>query len=633
MKAFLATLLILIAPLTQASPDLQKLVQLVDYVGVDYAGAVSDGVIISAEEYAEMQDFSAAIAEQIAALPTSPVQASLLTRAGELRGMIEARQSAATVASLAGSLRHELISHYRVTVTPRVAPDLSGARQLYAENCAACHGAEGLGNGPLAANLEPAPIDFHDRGRAAQRSLYGLYSTITHGVEDTSMLGYPQLSEKQRWSLAFYVGQMALSQHEIQAGQTALAANPAHPLRQLDTLTTLSPAEAGSQYGAEGAALMAQLRMHPAPLFGNQSPLRYAHNRLVESIDTYAGGDADTAYRIAVDAYLEGFELMEPGLDAVAPELRLTIEGAMTQLRTGFRDGTSLAIQQQRATELYDLLDQAQARLDGTSLSGSSAFASAFLILLREGLEALLVVAALAAFLIKTGRRDGLPFLHIGWGGALLLGVVTWFLASNFLTIGGEQRELTEGIAAVVAALMLFYVGFWLHDKTHALQWKRFIEGSVQKALGTGTLWALAGLSFIAVYREVFETILFYQALWLQVDVSGQQMALSGVGAAVAVLVVLAWVILRYSTRLPLRQFFGVTGIFMFVMAVVFAGKGVAALQEAGKLPVNPIQFPRVELLGIYPNLQSLAFQLALIALAIFLIVGRNRLAPAASQG
>jgi high-affinity iron transporter len=441
------------------------------------------------------------------------------------------------------------------------------------------------------------------------------------------------LSEQQRWSLAFYVGQQALSREDLQAGPAALSAHPAHPLKELGTLTTLTPAEADSQFGATGRALMAQLRLEPAPLFSKPSPLGYAQRRLEESLTTYRHGDAEAAYRIAVDAYLEGFELVEPGLDAVAPELRLSIEGAMTELRTGFRDGAPSSLQQQRADALYELLDQAQARLDGTSLSGSAAFASAFLILLREGLEALLVVAALAAFLIKTERRDGLPYLHLGWGAALLLGVGTWFLASNFIAIGGEQRELTEGIAAVVAALMLFYVGFWLHSKTHALHWKHFIEGSVKKALGTGSLWALAGLSFIAVYREVFETILFYQALWLQVDVGGRSMALSGVGAAVAVLVVLAWVILRYSTRLPLRQFFGVTGIFMFVLAVVFAGKGVAALQEAGKLPVNPIEFPRVELLGIYPNLQSLAFQLALIALAVFLIIGRNRLAPTPSQG
>ena len=140
-----------------------------------------------------------------------------------------------------------------------------------------------------------------------------------------------------------------------------------------------------------------------------------------------------------------------------------------------------------------------------------------------------------------------------------------------------------------------------------------------------GTLWGLAGLSFIAVYREVFETILFYQALWLQVDQQGQGMTLAGVGTAAATLAVLAWLVMRYSARLPLRQFFGITGVFMFVLAVVFAGKGVAALQEAGKLPVNPIDFPRIELLGVYPNMEGLVLQFGLVAVALLLVFARSR--------
>ncbi|HKF93130.1 MAG TPA: FTR1 family protein, partial [Gammaproteobacteria bacterium] len=142
--------------------------------------------------------------------------------------------------------------------------------------------------------------------------------------------------------------------------------------------------------------------------------------------------------------------------------------------------------------------------------------------------------------------------------------------------------------------------------------------------LTRGTLWGLAGLSFIAVYREVFETILFYQALWVQADSAGSSMVLAGMGVAVVALVVAAWLILRYSARLPLRQFFSISGTFMFILAVILAGKGVAALQEAGKLPINPIPFPRVEILGIYPNSQGLILQVAMVAIALFLIRGNG---------
>ncbi|MGH8464600.1 MAG: FTR1 family iron permease, partial [Pseudomonas sp.] len=207
---------------------------------------------------------------------------------------------------------------------------------------------------------------------------------------------------------------------------------------------------------------------------------------------------------------------------------------------------------------------------------------------------------------------------------ALVLGVVTWVVSAYLINISGAGRELTEGIAALLAACVLFYVGFWMHDKTHARQWQRFIRGSVQKALGRGTLWGLAGLSFIAVYREVFETVLFYQALWAQTDAAGQGMALAGMGAAAVALAIIAWLILHYSVRLPLRQFFAVTGVFMFILAVILAGNGVAALQEAGKLPISVIPFPRIEILGIYPNLQSLLAQAGLVALAVLLMWSSN---------
>ena len=174
-------------------------------------------------------------------------------------------------------------------------------------------------------------------------------------------------------------------------------------------------------------------------------------------------------------------------------------------------------------------------------------------------------------------------------------------------------------MAAIVATLVLLYVGFWMHDKTSAAKWKKFIDDSMHKALTSGTLWTLTGLSFIAVYREAFETILFYQALWAQTNEPGKTMAFSGFLTAVGVLAVLGWLIMRYSVRLPLRQFFAVTGGLMFFLAIIFAGKGIAALQEAGVIISSPVNFVRFDLLGIYPNLQGLLVQLALIILAVFL--------------
>jgi len=618
-------LLLFLPGIALASPDLPELVQLIDYVGVDYRGAVSDGMIVNPAEYSEMRDFAAAITEQAKQLPIKDTTAAIQRQAQQLSQMVERRESSDTVAAASASLRHQLITVYNVVVTPRRAPDLPRARQLFAENCVACHGMNGRGDGPMARNLDPAPTDFTDAGRYSQRTLYGLYSTISAGVTDTAMRGFDNLSEADRWNLTFLVGQMASSPEAQAAGKTLLAANaPAAELAQLDRLTVTTPGEARELYGEDGAKVMAYLRGNPQVLFANASPLDFAHEMLDASVGAYRAGRHDEAYKLAVAAYLEGFELVEHSLEGVDGDLRRTIETRMTDYRNLLRNNAAVDTVTEQATEVRQLLDQAAERLNSATLSTGAAFISAFVILLREGLEAILVVAALAAFLIKTERRDGMAYLHFGWIGALVLGIFTWLASVYLFDFSGANREITEGVAALVAMVVLFYVGFWMHSKTNAIQWKRFIDGSVQKALSTGTLWGLAALSFIAVYREVFETILFYQALWVQADGAAQAMLLSGLGSAVVALAVLAWLILRYSTRLPLRQFFLVTSIFMFVLAVVFAGKGVAALQEAGKLPIDPVNFPRIDLLGIYPNLQALLIQAGLVMLAVFILWGAN---------
>jgi len=616
-------LLLALPGLSLANSDLSKLVQLVDYVGVDYRGAVHAGEVVDPAEYNEMRDFTRAIEEQARQLPETRHTTAIQTSAHQLAQLVEQRQAPDTIAASAAALRHSLIDTFKIAVVPRMAPDLQRARQLFSDNCASCHGLSGRGDGVQAHGMEPAPTDFTNAGRYGQRTVYGLYSTISAGVGDTAMRSFTELSETDRWSLAFLVGQMATTAAARDAGKSVLAAQaPAGALADLKRFTVTTPNEARAAYGKSGADVMAYLRAHPESMFANTAPLNYARDTLAASLDAYRAGQRETAYKLAVAAYLDGFEPIEHSVDAVDSELRGRVETGMTNYRNLLRGENALNVVEGQATAVQHLLDEVSARLSEGTLSTGAAFASAFIILIREGLEALLVVAALAAFLIKTERRDALPYLHYGWGGALLLGMATWIASMYLFDFSGAGRELTEGVAALVAMAVLFYVGFWMHSKTNAVQWKRFIDGSVQKALSTGTLWGLTALSFIAVYREVFETILFYQALWVAADVPARTMLISGLGAGIAMLAVLSWLILRYSTRLPLRQFFSATSIFMFVLAVIFAGKGIAALQEAGKLPLDPVSFPRIDLFGVYPNLEGLAVQGGLLMLATLILWG-----------
>ncbi len=610
---------------SSAQAGTQQLLQLIDYVGVDYSGAVENGQIVNPGEYAEMQDFSAGIQQQFQQLAEGGVKTSLLADVKQLRQMIEDKADAKAVNKLSAQMRMKIIRGYNIVATPRKQPDLQHAAELYMQHCASCHGDNGFGDGAMGKGLEPAPTNFHDAERYSQRTTYSLFSTITQGVSGTAMRAFPELSDHERWSLAFYVGRMGVDAESLKAGE-ALRSNTkmTSPLADLKTFTVTTPGEAAMQDGEQGAALMSYFRQYPEALFSKKSPLDFSIKKLDESLQAYKNNNKKQAYEYAVEAYLEGYELVENGLDALDPELRLTVENAMTGLRQEIRSDKAVAEVSKEIERIKALLHEVKDTLASRTMSGGSAFAASAFILLREGLEALLVVVALVAFLIKTNRRDGLIYIHIGWVGALLAGFATWLLSVTLIDISGVSREVTEGAAAIISTLVLFYVGYWMQDKSHLDKWKNFIDNSVNKVLDKGGLWGLAGLSFIAVYREVFESILFYQALWVQTDELGKSMIMSGFTTAVGVLAVLAWLIMRYSIKLPLRQFFSMAGILMLSLAVIFAGKGVAALQEAGFIPITTVSFPRIDLLGVYPNLQGLILQAVLIVLALLLLTRKH---------
>jgi high-affinity iron transporter len=373
-----------------------------------------------------------------------------------------------------------------------------------------------------------------------------------------------------------------------------------------------------ARHGADAVAVQAWLTAHPEALAAAApAPLDFARGKLDDSARLYARGEREPARQAAIAAYLEGFELVENSLDNVGAPLRLEIEREMMALRNAIGSSQGADAVSAQVTRIHALLERAQDKLSGDGLTPAAAFFSSLLILLREGLEAILVLAAIIAFVRKTGRRDAMTWIHVGWVGAVALGVVTWFVADRMITISGANRELTEGVTALIAAAMLLYVGYWLHSKSYAQAWQHFIREQVSSALGKGTVWALATVSFLAVYRELFEIVLFYQALWVQAGASGRDAVLGGIAAAALLLALLSWAILRYSVRLALGPFFAVTAWLLAALAVVFAGHGVAALQEAGVLDSSPVRFVSIPMLGVHPTLQGLGTQFSALALVL----------------
>ena len=603
----------------RADTTAQTIVHMLDYMSVDYPEFVKDGKVLDEAEYKEQQEFSGQVTVLLGKLPEVAQRAELLKQAETLKARIDAKAPGAEVSKLASSLRWRVIEAYKLTVAPKSIPDLKRGAALYAAQCAACHGAQGRGDGPAAKGLDPVPSNFHDRDRMAQRSLYGLYSTITLGVAGTSMSGFGQITEEERWALAFYVGTLGLDAERAgKGGELWRAGRGKSEVGTLRAVATLSDSEIADQYGLDIATVFAWLKANPQALAaGKESPIAFSRRLLAESVAAYRAGKRDEAQRLALTSYLEGFELAEASLDTVDRTLRQEVETQMIVYRDLLRRGPPADQLAQLAERIDGLLEASAEKLGGEGLSPTTAAVTAFFIVLREGLEALLVVAAIVAFLIKSGRREALPWIHAGWIGALALGFVTWFVASTLIDISGATRELTEGVTALLAAAILLYVGFWLHGKSYAQAWKAFIEQHLKDALQHGTLWALAGLSFLAVYREAFETVLFYQALWQQAGAGAHGSVLIGFLSGAAALAVIAWLILRYSVRLPIGLFFSACSMLMALLAVVFAGHGVKALQEAGVIRADPVSFATVQALGIYPSVQTLTAQFVALAIVI----------------
>ena len=630
------TAVLAILPAHAAGPadDVQTSWRLLDYIAVDYREAVSGGRVINPAEYREMEEFSASVSAKLAALPPTPARGALVADAKALEQAIAAKAEPQAISEKAKRLAARLLAAYPVPLAPSAAPDVERGTKLYAETCSSCHGGKGEGPSGAFAKLDPPPIAFADRERARERSLFGLYQVIGQGLEGTAMQSFAALSEEDRWALAFHAGRLAYPNaargERIWREDAAVRAL----VPDLAALVALTPAELESRIGAErAAAVTAFLRANPQAVTGaGGGSLSLARGRLRESLAAYDRGDRAEASRLALSAYLDGFEPVEAVLATRDGGLMNRVEQAMAGFRQAIGRGESAAELRRRLAATEALLDQAEAALAPEAESSVATFLGAFAILLREGLEALLVVIAMIAFLRRAERSDAIRYVHGGWVGALLAGAATWAVATYAISISGQSRELTEGFGSLLAALILLSVGVWMHGKAQADEWRRYIAQKMQGALSRGSAWFLFGLAFIVVYREVFETILFYAALWTA-DNGGT--ILAGAFAATVLLAAIAWAMLRLSRKLPVAQFFRYSAILIAILAVVLAGKGIGALQEAGIVGVTPVPgVPRVTMLGLFPTAEAIAAQLLMLAaLAVgFRSAARPRALPAPAE-
>ncbi len=260
----------------------------------------------------------------------------------------------------------------------------------------------------------------------------------------------------------------------------------------------------------------------------------------------------------------------------------------------------------------------ADSGVSSAAATGMVAFFSSFSIIVRESLEAVLVIAAMIAALKAMGQKKSVRLVHMGWIAALAAGFATWYLSMTAIEISGARAETIEGVTSLLAAAVLFYVSYWLISKTEAGKWNKYISSKIKEATGTGGGMAVAAVAFLAVYREAFETVLFYQTLLFQ---SGSSVGsvVRGLVAGVAVVLLLSFAILKFSVRLPVKQLFSITGIFLYTLSFTLIGKGVHELQEAGIISETAAGFvPSFSVLGIYPTYETFLPQAAVAAAIVF---------------
>jgi high-affinity iron transporter len=547
-------------------------------------------------------------------------------------------------------------------------PSLARGAAVYREQCLQCHGAAGQGDGPKAKGLKgPPAANLADRSAMSTVSPVDVYRKVTIGVAGTAMPQFDEtLSPEDRWAVATYIATFRASDRAVREGEGLYAVECAAchgvvgggdgPLaaslsvrppalrdlavqgrftdRELQQLIlrgrpgTPMPGFARALDPDAADRIVAFLRVLPTAERQQYraSPAAATFSTVRRQLDSAVALRSD---KVAFDAYLT-FEQVETDVRARNAALAGELEDAFAALRTRAAAGASGEELEAIHARLLSGLERAERQVADRG-SSTNLFMQSFVLLLREGFEAILIVAALMTFLAKAGATARRRHVAQGAWAAVAASALTAVLVEALFELTPGQREAFEGVTLLLATAVLFYVSYWLLTKFEVAKWNAFVKGRMQEALQTGSGFALSSVAFLAVYREGFETILFYKALLTSgsspgAGGSGTAAVVGGllVGAVALVMVYVA--IYRFGLKVPLRPFFGISGAMLYYMAFVFAGKGVADLQEAGLVKTSVIEWaPRIPVLGIYPTLESLALQLLLIVLLIVAVVWLQR--------
>ena len=340
---------------------------------------------------------------------------------------------------------------------------------------------------------------------------------------------------------------------------------------------------------------------------------------LQELLAHYDAGDYDSAYAAARTAYLDSYEYIEIPLRPIDPDFTLEVEYKFAELRNLIKQQAEYGQVREVIASLERSLDESERLVTGSGqIAPMIAFFASFAIIFREGLESVLILGAILMYLEASRNTKLKPYIYYGVVAGVAATGITWVVASYIIEISGANRELIEAIAALSATGVLFYVSFWILNKIEHRKWMEFVKAKVWQATTTGSAMVFVTLSFFTIYREGFETVLFYQAMF---GFAKYMESYVGLGFVVGMVTLFAiYVIMRrLGKRLPLRVLFGLTMGIGAYLSIAFLGNAVRELQVLDIVPYTSMMgtIPRFDInvatmTGIYPTLETVVAQIVL---------------------
>lgn len=346
--------------------------------------------------------------------------------------------------------------------------------------------------------------------------------------------------------------------------------------------------------------------------------------KIVDLLQQYKDGKYDEAFATSRSAYLDSYEGIEIPLRPIDPDFTLDMEIKFAELRNLIQQHKPYPEVEAKVVEIRNGLDESERLVTGTgTIAPSLAFSTSFSIIFREGLESALIIGAILTYLEASRNAQYKKHVYLGIVISIIATVITWYIAQFVIEISGASKELIEAIAGISAVAVLFWVSFWILNKVETKKWIEFVKAKVWQATTTGSVMVFAMLSFFTVYREGFETVLFYQAM-LSFAKNMETFVLLGLVLGLAVIISVVFIIRKLGKKLPLRVLFGLTMGIGAYMSIAFIGNAIREFQEVGYIATTHMFgiIPRLEInlatmTGIHPTLETTVAQIVLLSIYI----------------